>query len=56
VIGQEGLDTALEHQLSTQSGGIEQLTVGIAVTLHLPILDDRCPNREYLTAIYSTVS
>ena len=29
VIGQEGLDTAVGHELAAQSGGVEQLTVGI---------------------------
>ena len=56
VVGQEGLDTSFGHELATQSRGVEQLTVGIATSLHLPILDDRSSNREHQTAIFSTVS
>ena len=51
MISQEALDTALRHELATKGSCVEQLTVGIAVSLHLPIFDDRPPNREHLTAI-----
>ena len=56
VIGQECLDASLWDQLATQCGGVEQLRVGFAPSLHPPILDDPGPNREHQTAICSTVS
>jgi len=56
VIGQEGLDTALGNKLATQSGGVEQLAVGIAMSLHLRILDDAGSNREHQMVFFSTGS
>ena len=47
VIGQEGLDASIWDELAAQSGRVEQLTVGIAMSLHPPILDDRGSNREH---------
>ncbi len=40
VIGQECFDASLWDQLATQCCRIEQLRVGFALSLHLPILDD----------------
>jgi hypothetical protein len=48
VIGQEGFDAPIGNQLATQRHRIEELTVGFAMALHQPILDDRCLNREHL--------
>jgi hypothetical protein len=56
VIGQEGFHAACRNELATQRSSVEQLAVGFATSLHLPILDDAGPNREHQTAIYSTVS
>ena len=55
VVGQEGLDRALRDELSAQGRRVEELSIGIAMSLHPPILDDAGANREYQTAIYSTV-
>ena len=52
VIGQERLDAPFGNQLAAQSGGVEQLRVGFASSLHLPILDDPGSNREYSRAIF----
>jgi hypothetical protein len=56
VIGQKGLDAAIWDELAAQGRRVEKLTVGVAVSLHPPILDDRRLNREYRTAICSTGS
>ena len=56
VISQERLDGSLWDQLATQCRRIEQLRIGFALSLHPPILDDLDSNREYSSAIFSTVS
>ncbi len=56
VVGQERLDRSFWHQLAAQSRSVEKLTVGIALPLHLPILDDSPTNREHRSVLFSTVS
>ena len=46
VVGQEGFHTAVSYQLTAQRPGVEQLPVGVAMALHLPILADRASSRE----------
>ena len=56
VIGQECFDASLWDQLATQCCRIEQLRVGFALSLHLPILDDPDSNREYQVGFFQQAS
>jgi hypothetical protein len=56
VIGQERLDASLRDELATQRRRVEQLTVGIASSLHVRSLAVRAPDREHPRAICSAVS
>ena len=56
VIGQEGLDAALGNELAAQGRRVEELSIGIAMCLHLPILYDAGSNREHHWVHFSTVS
>ncbi len=54
--GSECLDAALWDELAAEGRRIQQLTIGIAVSLHAQSLDARAPDREHLEAICSAVS
>ena len=56
MVSENGLDTPLGDQLAAESRGVEELSVGIALSLHPPILDDPAADREHRWAIESTVS
>jgi hypothetical protein len=56
VVRQERLDASFGNELTTQCCRVEELTAGIAMALHLPILGDRHRNREHRSWISSTVS
>ncbi len=56
VIGQECFDASLWDQLATQCCRIEQLRIGFALSLHLPILDDPDSNREYQVGFFQQAS
>ena len=56
MIGQKCFDASIGDELSTKSCRVEELRIGLAVSLHSPILDHPSPNREHQMAIISTVS
>ena len=56
MIGQEGLDTARGHELSTQRRRVEQFTVGFAESLQFSILDNQNATNRLCELIYSTDS
>ncbi len=56
VVRQEGLDTSFGHELTTQRGSVEQLTVGFASSLHDRSLEGELLQSEHPRADYSAVS
>ena len=55
-----GVASEVDEAVKTAAAGIkrcvEELTVGIATSLHLPILGDPPANREHRWVVFSTVS
>jgi hypothetical protein len=56
MVGEKRLDASSGHELSAEGCRVEELTIGVAMPLHLPILVDPRANREHRLALFSTVS
>lgn len=56
VVGQERLDAAFGYQLGAQGGGVEQLTVRVALALHASSLEEPGGKSRAPTPGCSTVS
>ena len=56
VMGQEGTHPSFGNELAMQGRCVERLTVGIAMPLHLAILDEPRANSGHRWVPFSTVS